>query len=252
MNEPTSTNLNKFISQTGFCSRRGADALIDEGKVKINGVVAKLGNRVFEGDVVTINDKPLKTQDKIIYMAFNKPVGVSCTTDLKDKYNIIDFLKYPTRIFPIGRLDKPSQGLIFLTNDGDIVNKILRAGNNHEKEYLVSVDKPITAEFIKKMSAGVPILDTFTQKCQVTQESKMVFSIILKQGLNRQIRRMCVYLGYNVTKLKRTRIMNITLEGIVEGKWRYFTEEEINIINELVATSTKTEEGSFLPDDSNE
>jgi len=174
----------------------------------------------------------------------NKPVGITCTTETHVKGNIVDYIGYKERIFPIGRLDKPSQGLIFLTNDGDIVNKILRAGNNHEKEYLVTVDKPITTDFINKMSNGVPILDTVTKKCNVKKEGSNVFRIILTQGLNRQIRRMCDYLGYNVTKLERIRIMNITLKGIPMGKWRYLTQEEIDTINNLVRDSVKTEEAS--------
>ena len=239
-------SLNKFISETGFCSRREADKLIETGRVTVNNKLPKLGNRVSYDDIIKIDGKPLKPKDKPIYIAFNKPVGVSSTTDRKDKYNIIDYLHHPKRIFPIGRLDKPSEGLIFLTNDGDIVNKILRAGNNHEKEYIVTVDKPITAEFIQRMGSGIRILDTVTQKCFVKQESKYVFRIILTQGLNRQIRRMCEALNYRVIKLVRTRIMNITLSGIAPGKWRYLTQSEIDAINKLVANSIKTKEASLL------
>ncbi len=242
--QQTSKSLNKYISETGICSRREADKMIKAGRVKINGVVAVLGNRVEQKDKVTIDDKPLRNKEKTIYLAFHKPVGITCTTDKKDKTNIIDFINYPSRIFPIGRLDKPSEGLIFLTNDGDIVNKILRAGNNHEKEYLVTVDKPVTEEFIHKMSNGVPILDTITKKCYVAKKSTYVFKIVLVQGLNRQIRRMCEYLGYNVVRLKRTRIMNIRLEGIAPGKWRYFSAKEIKTLNKLIADSSKTEEAS--------
>ncbi len=246
MNKGADISLNKFISETGFCSRREADKLINAGRVSVNGNLAKLGNRVTSDDIIKIDGQPLQQKEKSIYIAFHKPVGVSSTTDRKDKYNIIDFINYPKRIFPIGRLDKPSEGLIFLTNDGDIVNKILRAGNNHEKEYIVTVDKPITPDFIKHLSNGVNILDTITQKCFVKQESKYVFKIILTQGLNRQIRRMCEALNYHVIKLVRIRIMNIALAGIAPGKWRYLTATEIETINKLVSNSIKTEEASFL------
>jgi 23S rRNA pseudouridine2604 synthase len=239
-------SLNKFISETGFCSRREADKLIEAGRVTVNGKVSRPGNRVTYDDVIKIDGIPLKQKDRSLYIAFNKPVGVSSTTDRKDKYNIIDYINHPKRIFPIGRLDKPSEGLIFLTNDGDIVNKILRAGNNHEKEYIVTVDKPITPDFIHRMGNGIKILDTVTQKCFVKQESKYVFRIILTQGLNRQIRRMCEVLGYHVTKLVRIRIMNITLAGIAPGKWRYLTQSEIDAINKLVANSVKTKDASLL------
>ncbi len=234
-----SKSLNKYISETGICSRREADKLIKAGRVKINGKVAMLGNRVEAGDEVRIDNKPLFRKEKTIYIAFNKPVGITCTTDLKDRDNIIDFINHPKRIFPIGRLDKPSEGLIFLTNDGDIVNKILRAGNKHEKEYIVTVNKPITEKFILRMGNGIPILGTKTQKCFVQKKSKYVFKIVLTQGLNRQIRRMCEYLGYKVIKLKRTRIMNMTLEGIPAGKWRYFSKKEILTIQKLVEHSSK-------------
>ncbi len=242
------TRINKFISESGFCSRREADKLIEQGRVTINGVSPEIGTKVNVGDVVEIDGKPIKQKENFIYIAFNKPQGITCTTDLKDKDNIIDFINYPKRIFPIGRLDKPSEGLIFLTDDGDIVNKILRAGNKHEKEYIVKVNKPITNEFIFKMSNGVPILETTTQKCFVVQIAKYKFRIILTQGLNRQIRRMCEVLDYKVENLKRTRIMNIQLDGIANGKWRYLTVEEIYTINNLVSYSVKTEEASFLLD----
>ena len=238
------TRINKFISETGFCSRREADKLIEQGRVKVNGALPEMGTKVSDEDSIEIDGKPLKVKPKSIYIAFNKPVGITSTTDLKDKDNIIDFINHPKRIFPIGRLDKPSEGLIFLTNDGDIVNKILRAGNNHEKEYLVTINKPITSEFIYKMSNGISILDTITKKCFVEQIDKYIFRIILTQGLNRQIRRMCEALDCSVTKLKRIRIMNITLDGIQPGKWRYLSEEEITNINILVADSIKTEEAS--------
>jgi 23S rRNA pseudouridine2604 synthase len=239
-------SLNKYISETGLCSRREADKLIDDGRVTINKQVARKGNRVLPNDIVAIDGKIVQNKTEIVYIALNKPRGVTCTTDLKDKANIIDFMRYKSRIFPIGRLDKDSDGLIFLTNDGDIVNKILRAGNNHEKEYIVNVDKPITEQFIRNMANGVRILDTITQKCAVQQDGRYRFRIILKQGLNRQIRRMCETLGYKVQTLTRVRIMNITLKNIPLGKWRYFTADEIRHINELVANSSKTEEASLI------
>ena len=234
------TSLNKYISETGFCSRREADHYIEQCRVTINGNEAHKGNRVGENDKVLIDGEPIKKKVTPVYLALNKPKGITCTTDLKDKTNIIDFVNFKTRIFPVGRLDKRSEGLIFLTNDGDIVNKILRAGNKHEKEYQVSVDKPVTADFINKMRNGVRILGTLTQKCFVKQEGPSRFIIILTQGLNRQIRRMCEALGYKVESLKRTRIMNITLGGLPPGKWRYFTPAEIETINNLVAGSSKT------------
>ena len=240
------TSLNKYISESGFCSRREADKYIEQGRVTINGKEASLGNRVGDGDVVAVDGERIKRkkQSAAVYLALNKPKGVTCTTDLKDKTNIIDYINYKSRIFPIGRLDKRSEGLIFLTNDGDIVNKILRAGNQHEKEYIVSVDKPITMDFINKMRGGVRILGTVTQKCFVKEEGPNRFKIILMQGLNRQIRRMCEALGYNVTALKRTRIMNMTLSGLAPGKWRYFTPAEIDTINKMLSSSSKTAEGS--------
>ena len=239
-------SLNKFISETGICSRREADKFIEEGRVTINGIVAKKGNRATENDIVLLDNKPLIAKPEIIYIALNKPRGVTCTTDLKDASNIIDYLKFSQRIFPIGRLDKPSDGLIFLTNDGDIVNKILRAGNNHEKEYIVTVDKPINEDFLKKMRRGVPILDTITQPCFVEKHDVKTFRIILTQGLNRQIRRMCETLGYTVRTLTRTRIMNIDLSSLQVGKWRYFTKQEVETINNLIKLSSKTEEASYF------
>lgn len=236
-------SLNKYISDTGFCSRREADRYIDECRVSINGRDAQKGNRVKEGDEVRIDGEPLKKKKQPVYIAFNKPKGVTCTTDLKDKSNIIDFINYKSRIFPVGRLDKRSEGLIFLTNDGDIVNKILRAGNGHEKEYVVTVDQPVNADFINSMRNGVRILGTLTQKCYVKQEGPNRFRIILIQGLNRQIRRMCEALGFTVTSLKRTRIMHMTLEGIPAGKWRYFSPAEVESIVKIVANSSKTAEG---------
>ena len=236
--------LNKFISETGFCSRREADKYIESGKVTINGFKAEVGTQVCEGDVVKVNGRPLKEKPKAVYIAYNKPVGVTCTTERKIQSNIIRAINYPERIFPIGRLDRPSEGLIFLTNEGDIVNKILRAGNNHEKEYVVKVDKSINSTFVQKMSNGIPILGTVTKKCKVKQISKDTFSMILTQGLNRQIRRMCEYLGYEVITLQRTRIMNVTLKGLPVGKWRHLTEGEMQQINGSVETSGKTEEHS--------
>lgn len=239
-------SINKYISSTGFCSRREADKYIEQQRVTINGKTVGLGARVAAGDKVAVDGEPikLKTSNKRVYIALNKPVGITSTTDTKDKTNIIGFLNYPKRIFPIGRLDKDSDGLIFLTNDGDIVNKILRAENNHEKEYIVTVDKAITPDFIQKMGNGVPVLDTVTQKCFVKQEGSRKFRIILTQGLNRQIRRMCEYLGYEVKKLTRIRIMNVELGNLVPGKWRYLTAAEIATIEQLIATSSKT---STLP-----
>jgi 23S rRNA pseudouridine2604 synthase len=242
-----SINLNKYISSTGICSRRDAEKLIVDGKVTINGKPTQLGNRVFDGDIVRINGQLLKSKPKTLYIAYNKPVGVVCTTDSKERNNIVRAINHTERLFPIGRLDKPSQGLIFLTNDGDIVNKILRAGNNHQKEYIVTVNLPITSEFIQKMSNGIPILGTITKKCLVEQISKYSFKIILTQGLNRQIRRMCEYLDYEVTKLIRTRIMNVSLDKLAEGTWRELTTEEMQQINKMIASSSKTEEASKKP-----
>lgn len=243
-NQPTGIRINKYLSEVGYCSRRAADKLIDEGRVTINGQVPEMGTKVQEGDVVRVNGElAVPGKEERVYIAFNKPVGIVCTTDQKrEKNNIIDYIGYPKRIFPIGRLDKPSEGLIFLTDDGDIVNKILRARNHHEKEYIVKVDKPIDDKFVKQMSSGVPILETVTRECVVEQVGRYTFKIILTQGLNRQIRRMCEYLGYEVTKLKRVRIMNVELD-IPVGKWRDITEAELAEINRLVADSAKTHEG---------
>ena len=238
-----SVSLNKFISNTGLCSRRAADKLILAGRVKINGLVATKGNRVAKGDQVSIDDKILDHQPDLVFIAFNKPPGVTSTTDPKDRDNIIDFIGYPQRIFPIGRLDKASEGLIFLTNDGDIVNKILRAENQHEKEYIVRVNRLVSTTFVNKMSNGVPILGTVTKRCRVEKLSKFVFKIVLTQGLNRQIRRMCEYLGYKVVSLKRIRIMSISLDGIEKGYWRNLSTEELNKLYERVADSSKTSPG---------
>ena len=241
MSEPNSVRINKFLSEAGFCSRREADKLIDIGVVKINGKVPEMGTKVLANDVVTVDGKEVRRkQEKAIYIAFNKPVGIVCTTDTGvEKDNIIDYINYPSRIFPIGRLDKPSQGLILLTNDGDIVNKILRARNMHEKEYIVTVDKPVTSQFVKEMSKGVPILDTLTRKCEVEKLSKTTFRIVLTQGLNRQIRRMCEHLGYEVKNLKRIRIMNILLD-IEVGEWRDLTGQEFTALSRMVSDSSKT------------
>ena len=236
------TRINKYLSEAGYCSRRVADRLIKEGKVKINGEITEIGDKVEEGDQVEVNGKRIEKsmQQKNIYLAFNKPVGIVCTTDRRvEPDNLIDFIKYPKRIFPIGRLDKPSEGLIFLTNDGDIVNKILRARNNHEKEYIVKVNRPINRDFIKSMSNGVEILDTITKNCFVKQLGQKKFKIILTQGLNRQIRRMCESLGYRVRSLKRVRIMNIKLD-VPTGKYREFTKEELLELNRLLKKSSKT------------
>lgn len=240
MSEEPSVRINKYLSEAGYCSRRAADQLISDGRVTINDVVPELGTKIKAGDVVKVDGKLItEPVEKPVYIALNKPVGIVCTTETKfEKDNIIDFLKFPKRIFPVGRLDKASEGLIFLTSDGDIVNKILRARNNHEKEYEVTVHKPVTADFINRMSNGIPILDTVTRKCFVKQTGKFTFKIILTQGLNRQIRRMCDYLDFEVTKLKRTRIMNIKLDTAI-GEWRHLTEEELSEINRLVASSTK-------------
>lgn len=225
-----SISLNKFISSTGICSRREADKWIDAGRVKINGKVAQKGNRVEEGDQVTVDEKPLKSQPKPVYLALNKPPGITSTTDQRDKDNIIDFINYRERIFPIGRLDKASSGLILLTNDGDIVNKILRQENQHEKEYIVTVDRPVTNKFLHEMRNGVPILGTVTQRCEVEKVRKNVFRIILTQGLNRQIRRMCEYLNYRVVTLKRIRIINIELGNLKVGQWRYLDDQELRAL----------------------
>lgn len=239
MNEKT--RINKYLSEVGFCSRREADKLLEQGRITINGKVPELGTKVSDEDEILVDGESIrKTEENHVYIALNKPVGIVCTTDTKrEKNNIVDFVNHPKRIFPIGRLDKPSEGLILLTSDGDIVNKILRARNNHDKEYIVRVDKPITPRFLEKMRNGVPILDTVTKKCEVEQIDTLSFRIILTQGLNRQIRRMCEYLGYEVKKLKRIRIMNIKLDVPV-GKWRDLTKVEMQDLNELLRDSSKT------------
>lgn len=243
--ESIEKRINKFLSESGFCSRREADKLIEAKRITINGKIAEMGTKITDADEIRVDGKLIKEKrNKPIYLAFHKPVGIECTTNLNVKNNIIDYINYPERIFPIGRLDKASEGLIFMTNDGDIVNKILRARNNHEKEYIVTVDRPITDRFIQRMGNGVPILDTITRKCKVEQISKYIFRIVLTQGLNRQIRRMCEYLGYEVTALKRTRIINISLD-IPVGRYRLLTDVEIKELNQLIEPSSKTEEASL-------
>ena len=239
--EPMTTRLNKYLSEAGHCSRRAADKLIDEGRVTINNIVPEMGTKVIPGDEVKVDGKTiLNDAKKRIYIAFNKPVGVVCTTDRGvEKDNIIDYINYPSRIFPIGRLDKDSEGLILLTDDGDIVNKILRASNNHEKEYIVTVDKPISQTFVQRMSSGIPILDTITKQCEVQKLSTFEFKIILTQGLNRQIRRMCEYLNYEVQSLKRTRIMNIHLKSEL-GSHRDLTALELSTLNKTLKDSKKS------------
>ena len=234
--------VNKYLSEFGYCSRREADRLIEQGKVTINGTVPKMGTKVKEGDQVEVKGQKIEKsiKRKQTYLAFNKPVGIVCTTDRRiEPDNIIDFISYPKRIFPIGRLDKASEGLIFLTDDGDIVNKILRARNNHEKEYIVTVNRQINREFIQSMSSGVKILDTITRNCYVKQLGPKKFKIILTQGLNRQIRRMCESLGYRVQSLKRVRIMNIKLD-LPTGEYREFSKEELLELNGLIENSSKT------------
>ena len=237
MYHPDSKRLNKAISDSGFCSRRKADTLIEQGRVTVNGKVAGLGDRVMPEDEILVDNNPLISTQKMVYIALNKPVGITCTTDTRVKGNVVDFIGHKERIFHIGRLDKPSEGLLLMTNDGDIVNKILRAGNRHEKEYIVKVDRRITDDFIKRMANGVPILDTMTKKCKVEKISRYVFKITLIQGLNRQIRRMCEYLGYDVVTLKRTRIMNIELGNLPIGQWRNLTTEELNALNNALKQS---------------
>lgn len=246
------TRINKYLSEVGYCSRRAADKLIEAKRVTINGKVPEMGTKVGPDDDVRVDGKPVIDRNtKPVYLAFHKPVGIVCTTDTRvEKDNIIDFINYPKRIFPIGRLDKPSEGLILLTSDGDIVNKILRAHNNHEKEYIVTVNRPITSDFIKKMGNGIPILDTVTKKCVVEKIDTYQFRIILTQGLNRQIRRMCEYLDYRVVRLKRIRIMNIRLD-MPRGQWRDLTKKELDELNRLIADSSKTAFTDSLDEDWN-
>lgn len=230
--------LNKYLSDAGICSRREADKLIEAGKVTVDGDVAVMGTKVAKGQKVMVNGKPIAKDEKLVLIAFNKPRGIVCTTDRREKDNIIDYIKYPSRIYPIGRLDKDSEGLILLTNHGDIVNKILRAGNNHEKEYIVKVNKPITQKFLNGMQEGVPILDTVTKECKIQALDKFTFRIILTQGLNRQIRRMCEYFGYRVMTLERVRVMNINLGRLKTGGYRNVTERELADLKELIKDSS--------------
>jgi 23S rRNA pseudouridine2604 synthase len=241
MDDNRAIRVNKFLSEAGFCSRRKADELIDAGQVLINGLPIEKGTRVSEGDRVTVNGQLVKkSEEQFEYLAFNKPVGIVCTTDTKrEKDNIIDYLNYHKRVFPIGRLDKMSEGLILLTNDGDIVNKILRSSNNHEKEYLVTVDQSISQTFVDRMSKGVPVLDTMTKPCKVTKVNQNTFKIVLTQGLNRQIRRMCEYFNYEVITLKRLRIMNIELDMPI-GEIRHLRPDEIEQLKSFLSDSKKT------------
>ena len=229
-----SISINKYISSTGVCSRREADRLLDAGRVTLNGQKAKRGNRVEDGDTVLLDGQPLLVKPETVYLALHKPAGVTCTTDRRDQTNIIDYLNYPERIFPIGRLDKPSTGLLLLTNDGDIVNKILRVENAHDKEYIVTVDKAIDRTFVRKMAGGIPILDTVTKECEVQKLGRNKFRIVLTQGLNRQIRRMCEYLGYEVRTLKRVRIMNVRLGKMEVGELRELREDELAVLKALL------------------
>lgn len=240
LNISNTTRLNKYISESGICSRRDADRFIEQGNVFINGKRAKIGDQVASGDTVKVNGQLIEPQDAedFVLIALNKPVGIVSTTESTEKDNIVDFVRHGVRIFPIGRLDKDSQGLIFLTNNGDLVNKVLRAGNNHEKEYLVTVNKTITEDFISGMANGVPILGTMTKKCPVSKESTNVFRITLVQGLNRQIRRMTEHFGYEVVKLERVRIMHISLKGLPVGEWRDFTQKEVDTLAKAIEESS--------------
>lgn len=232
--------INKYLSEAGFCSRREADRLIASGKVTIDGTVALAGDKVAKGQCVCVSGRRIEKKEPFIFIALNKPVGIVCTTAEKEKDNVIRFLDFPYRIYPVGRLDKNSEGLLLLTNQGDWVNKMMRAGNYHEKEYVVTVDHPLTKAFLRGMSSGVPILDTVTRPCKVTYVRNNTFRIILTQGLNRQIRRMCEYFGYKVVKLKRVRIMNIQLGDLKTGQWRYLTEKELTELKSMIQTSSNT------------
>lgn len=235
-----SKRLNKAISDSGYCSRRKADELIEQGVVTLNDQPVNLGDRVMPGDVIKIHGKVIGAPKNEVYLMLNKPIGITCTTDQRVKGNVVDFINFPERIFHVGRLDKPSEGLLLMTNDGDIVNKILRAGNRHEKEYIVRVNRPISEDFVQRMSRGIPILDTVTKPCPVERLSRFVFRIVLVQGLNRQIRRMCEYLNYEVVSLKRVRIMNLTLGDLPKGQWRHLTPEEIRGLHESLIDSDNT------------
>ena len=228
-----SIRLNKYLSDAGICSRRQADRWIEEKRITVNGEIAGMGMKVAPDSEVCLDGKPIKKEEKKVLLAMNKPAGIVCTAEKRERNNIVDYMKYPKRIYPVGRLDKDSTGLLLLTNDGELVNKIMRAGNYHEKEYLVSVNKPVTEEFCRKMSRGVAILDTVTRPCKVEKTGEKSFRIILTQGLNRQIRRMCEYFGYRVITLKRIRIMNIHLDDLPMGQWRYLTPKEIETLKKL-------------------
>lgn len=237
MHHPDSVRLNKAISDSGSCSRREADKIIEKGRVTINGKLGGLGDRVMPEDEVRVDGKLITENENLVYIMLNKPVGITCTTDTRFKGNVVDFVKHPERIFPVGRLDKPSEGLLLMTNEGNIVNKILRAGNSHEKEYIVKVDRPVTDDFVIRMGSGIPILDTVTKRCKVERISRFEFRIILVQGLNRQIRRMCEYLGYEVVALKRIRIMNLELGDLPIGEWRDLTPQELKTLKDSVKDS---------------
>lgn len=241
-NHPESIRLNKAISDSGYCSRRKADVLIEQGRVTLNGTVVSLGDRAMPGDKIHVDGNLITENTNLVYIALNKPIGITCTTDQRVEGNVVDFIGHKERIFHVGRLDKPSEGLLLMTNDGDIVNKILRAGNKHEKEYIVTTDRPITDDFIKRMGNGIPLaeLETTTKKCHVERLSRFVFKIILIQGLNRQIRRMCEYLEYEVLALKRVRIMNIDLGNLALGAWRDLTEEEVQGLQDAVLVSNNS------------
>src|SRR5690554_3571029 len=237
MHHPDSIRLNKAIGESGYCSRREADALIEKGRVTINGEQAVLGDRVMPGDKVCVDGKPISQSDTTVFIMLNKPIGITCTTDSRVPGNVAEFVNHPERIFPIGRLDKPSEGLLLMTNEGDIVNKILRAGNSHEKEYIVKVNRHVTDDFLIRMGSGIPILDTVTKRCKVERISRFEFRIVLVQGLNRQIRRMCEYLGYEVVALKRIRIMNLELGDLPIGEWRDLTPQELKTLKDSVKDS---------------
>lgn len=232
--------INKYLSDMGMCSRREADRLVEAGKVTIDGRKAVFGDRVLEGQDVRVKGKPVSARERDVLLAFHKPRGIVCTAEKREKNNIVDFIHYPVRIYPVGRLDKDSEGLILMTNQGDIVNKIMRGGNAHEKEYVVKVDRDITASFLKRMALGVPILDTVTRPCKITMTGKRTFSIVLTQGLNRQIRRMCEYLGYRVVKLKRIRVMNIELGDLPVGQYREVTNREKEVLMRMLRNSSNT------------
>ena len=231
-NQLPGKRLNKYIADSGYCSRREADRLIEEGRVKLDGRRGSLGDRVLPGMAVTVDGKPLSGESEKKYILLNKPRGIVCTADPREPMNVVDYLNYPRRVFPVGRLDKDSEGLLLLTSDGEIVNRILRAAGGHEKEYEVQIDRPVTPEFVRRMSGGVPILDTVTLPCKVRRTGERSFNIILVQGLNRQIRRMCEALGANVTHLRRIRIMNLRLGRLQPGQWRELTDEELTALTQ--------------------